>query len=132
MTIYQETIQLFQINSFQERTYNTDKYWLHFNDFYRANELRVQGQELQRGNQKFYGREFNVSYHGWQRNIQDFKTVKMVKFGFFAIYFTHLKLLIFIHTIPRIFSRISKSVKTTYTFSHEIKLTYLTASKSEK
>ena len=32
-TIYQETIQLVQIKFFQERTYNTGRYWPHFKDF---------------------------------------------------------------------------------------------------
>ena len=40
--------------------------------------------------------------------------------------------LFFIHMTLRIFSRVNKSVKATYMFSHKIKLTYLTASKSEK
>ena len=31
--IYQETIQLAQINNFQECIFNTDKHWSHFNDF---------------------------------------------------------------------------------------------------
>ena len=54
----------------------------------------------------------------------------MVKFGFFSkLYFTHPKrpiLNLIFHSYN------TKSVKPTLTFSHKIKLTYLTVNNSEK
>ena len=53
---------------------------------------------------------------------------------FFSIYFTHVRLPIkklILHSHNRFF-RLCKSLKTTYTFSHKIKLTCLTANKTEK
>ena len=54
--------------------------------------------------------------------------------GFFLIYFTHLKLPILkliLYSHNRIF-KLCKSLKTTYTFSHKIKLIFLTPNKTEK
>ena len=60
------------------------------------------------------------------------RLVKMVKFGFFPNIFDAIYLsLFFIHITLTIF-RMYKSLIATYTFSHKIKVTYLTAKKNEK
>ena len=65
----------------------------------------------------------------------DFRLVKIVEFGF-SQYILHIlsclfQCLFFIHTTLRIF-RICKSLQSTYTCSHKIKLTYFTSRENLK
>ena len=60
--------------------------------FYRARESSVQDQQLQRARQKFFWKSVERWLPWLIKQIWDFRLVKMVKFDFFSIYFTHLKL----------------------------------------
>ena len=68
----------------------------------------------------FFGRGLNVGFHVWQKFFWGFRLIKMFKFGYFSIYFTHLKLpllsLFFLHITPRIFS-VNNLLQATYTFT---------------
>ena len=60
--------------------------------FYRARESSVQGQQLQRACQKVFWKRGECWILWLMKKICDFRLIKMVKFGFFSLYFTHLKL----------------------------------------
>ena len=60
--------------------------------FYRARELPVQGQQLQRDSQKLFWKRVKCWLPWLMKRIRDLRLVKMVEFVFFSIYFTHLKL----------------------------------------
>ena len=60
--------------------------------FYKARESSVQGQQLHRASQKVFWKRVECWLVWLMKKIWDFRLVKMVKFGFFSIYFTHLKL----------------------------------------
>ena len=81
---YQETIQLVhlaQMNNFQEFTYNTDKYWPHFQCCFIGPENHWFKASSSKGVARiFFRRRLYVDYHSWQRKFWDFRLVKMVTF----------------------------------------------------
>ena len=72
---------------------NTFKHWPHFNDFFIGPEDHQFGAGIFRRLARNVFWERVECWLPWpMKKIWDFRLVKMVKFGFFSIYFTHLKL----------------------------------------
>ena len=88
MTIYQKTVQLFQLaqmDNFKEcinYTYNTDKYWHHFQWFFTGPENHLFRVISSRGvARNFSRRRMDVGYHGWERTFCDFRLAKIFTSG---------------------------------------------------
>ena len=135
MAIYQETIQLAGIKNFQECIFNTDKHCPHFN-YMGPDNHQFRASSSGGLARHFFWRRVECWLPWLIKKIWNFRLVKMVKFGFFSIYFTHLKLpilkLIFHSHNSCNLQDVWVIESYIYTFSHKIKLTYLTANKSEK
>ena len=82
MTIYQETIQLAQldqINNFQECAYNTDKLMASFSKIFIGTENHWFRASSSRGvARNVFERRLDFGYHGWQRKFWDFRLVTIV------------------------------------------------------